>query len=61
VPRVIGMRLAKAKTRIRRANCRVGRVRHARSRRLGRVIGQSPRAGRVKPAGFRVSLVVGRR
>ena len=63
VPRVIGLKLARAKTRIRARNCRVGRVRRARSSRarVGRVIRQSPRAGAVRARGFRVSLVVGRR
>jgi beta-lactam-binding protein with PASTA domain len=61
VPQVIGLRLAAAKTRIRRANCSVGRVRRARSTRVGRVIGQNPRAGKVKRRGFPVKLVVGRR
>ena len=61
VPRVIGLRLATAQTRIRRANCRVGRVRSVRSRRVGRVLSQSPRAGLRRPRGTRVNLVVGRR
>ena len=63
VPRVIGLRLAAAKTRIRRANCAVGRVRRSHSKRSlrGRVIGQTPKPRAVKPRGFRVNLVVGRR
>jgi beta-lactam-binding protein with PASTA domain len=61
VPRVIGLRLPTARTRIRRANCRVGRVRRARSRRVGRVISQRPRPGTIRARGFRVTLVVGRR
>lgn len=61
VPRVIGLRLAKARARIRRSNCRVGRVRRARSRRVGRVVKQSPRAGSRRARGARVNLVVGRR
>jgi Tol biopolymer transport system component len=61
VPRVIGFRLATARVRIGRASCRVGRVRHARSRRVGRVLSQSPRARSVRPRGTRVNLVVGRR
>jgi beta-lactam-binding protein with PASTA domain len=39
----------------------VGRIRRARSTRIGRVIGQSPRAGAVKRRGYPVKLVVGRR
>jgi PASTA domain len=60
VPRVVGLTLARAKTRIRRANCRVGRVRRVRRGRPGRVLSQSPRAGTIKPRGFAVRLVVGR-
>ena len=61
VPRVIGLKLAKAKTKIRRAHCSVGRVRRARSRRVGRVIGQTPRPGTRLRRGGRVRLVVGKR
>ena len=61
VPRVIGLRLATARKRIGRAHCRVGRVRRARSRRVGRVLSQSPKAGSVRPRGTKVKLVVGRR
>jgi beta-lactam-binding protein with PASTA domain len=60
-PRVIGLTLGRARVRIRRANCSVGRIRRARSRRVGRVIGQSPRPGVIKRRGFPVNLVVGRR
>jgi beta-lactam-binding protein with PASTA domain len=59
---VIGMTLSRAKARIRRARCRVGRItRRQNARRVGRVIAQSPRARTVKRAGFPVRLVVGRR
>jgi GH25 family lysozyme M1 (1,4-beta-N-acetylmuramidase) len=63
VPRVIGMRLAKARARIRLANCSLGRVRRARvrSRRVGKVVAQNPRAGLRRSRGHRVKLVVGRR
>jgi uncharacterized delta-60 repeat protein len=62
VPRVVRLRLARARTRIRRAHCRVGRVRSVRSRRFrGIVVKQSPRAGRRVARGTRVNLVVGRR
>jgi peptide/nickel transport system substrate-binding protein len=61
VPRVIGLRLARARTRIRARHCSVGRIRRARSRRVGRVIGQSPRPGTVRARGAKVRLVVGRR
>jgi beta-lactam-binding protein with PASTA domain len=58
---VIGFKLPRARTRIRRARCAVGRIRRARSRMVGRVIGQNPQGGAIRPRGFRVRLVVGRR
>jgi beta-lactam-binding protein with PASTA domain len=61
VPRVVGLTLAKAKAKLRKGHCRVGKVRRARSSKPGRVIGQSPRPGVKKPNGFKVKLVVGRR
>jgi beta-lactam-binding protein with PASTA domain len=61
VPNVIGMRLNAAKARIRARRCRVGTVRRVRSRRIGRVVGQSPRGGAVRAVNFRVNLRVGRR
>jgi len=61
VPRVIGLKLARARTRIRAAGCRVGRIRRTRSRRVGRVLAQTPRAGRIRPLRARIDLVVGRR
>ncbi len=61
VPRVVGRPLATARRLIRRAGCRVGRVRTARSaRRRGRVLRQSPRAGIRVRRGTRVTLVVSR-
>lgn len=61
VPRVIALRLATARKKLRRANCSVGRVSRARSRRArGRVIRQRPRPGAVRARGARVSLVVSR-
>ena len=63
VPRVTGMTLARAKTRIRSSHCSLGRVRRVRSKRSlrGRVVSQTPRPGAVRPRGFRVNLRVGRR
>jgi PASTA domain len=61
VPRVIGKRLVRARTAIRRANCSVGRVRGVRSRAArGRVVRQSPRAGTRLRRGARVTLVISR-
>lgn len=63
VPRVLGLRLAAAKPKIRARHCSVGRVRRARARRglRGRVVRQSPRAGAVKRRNYPVKLVIGRR
>jgi beta-lactam-binding protein with PASTA domain len=61
VPRVIGMTLKKAKALIRNTNCSVGRIRRTRSRRVGRVLSQSPRPGAVRSRGTKVTLLVGRR
>jgi hypothetical protein len=61
VPLVIGMRLARAKPTIRAWDCSVGYIRRVRSKRAGRVVAQSPRAGTVRRRGFKVNLIVGRR
>ncbi|HMI99542.1 MAG TPA: PASTA domain-containing protein, partial [Gaiellaceae bacterium] len=63
VPRLIGMTLETARTRIEGARCSVGRVRRGRSikRRIGKVIGQAPRAGALRRIGAPVSIAVGRR
>jgi len=61
VPRVVGLRLATARTRIRRAHCRVGRVRRQRSSRArGRVVAQTPRPGARRARGTLVHLAVSR-
>jgi hypothetical protein len=61
VPRVVGLRLVRARTAIRRARCSVGRVRGVRSRAArGRVVRQSPRAGTRLRRGARVTLVISR-
>jgi beta-lactam-binding protein with PASTA domain len=61
VPRVLGLSLSKAKAKIKKAHCKVGTIKRARSNKVGRVIGQTPKAGKIKPNGFKVKLVVGRR
>ena len=61
VPKVLGLRLAAARTKIRKASCSVGQTRRVRSKRMGRVIAQSPAAGVRRPRGSSVRLVVGRR
>ena len=61
VPRVVGLRLAAARTRIRRANCGVGRIRQVRSnRQRGIVVKQAPRPGVSRTRGAKVSLSVSR-
>jgi len=59
---VVGQRLRKAKTRIRRAHCRVGAVRRASStlKKKGRVLRQRPAAGKRLRRGARVNLTVGK-
>jgi len=63
VPRVVGKKLGRAIPIILRAHCRVGRISRRKSalRRHGKVLAQSPRAGRLLPFNSRVKLVVGRR
>jgi beta-lactam-binding protein with PASTA domain len=60
VPSVTGKTLAAASKAIRAHRCRVGSVRSANSRLAakGRILAQTPRAGRRVPVGTRVSLVV---
>jgi subtilisin family serine protease len=61
VPALRGLRLAVAKAAIAHAGCSVGRVRQALSRlRRGRVVSQSPHAGRRLAPRARVHLVVSR-
>jgi hypothetical protein len=57
------LKLARARVVIRRANCSLGRVRRLRVRhkRIGRVLAQTPRAGKTGRRGLPVKLVVGRR
>jgi beta-lactam-binding protein with PASTA domain len=62
---VVGLRLGVAKrrirARIRARKCALGRVRRDHSRRVGRVIGQSPRPGAIRRLGFPVQVTLGRR
>jgi beta-lactam-binding protein with PASTA domain len=62
VPKVKGKRLARAKAAIRSHHCRVGKIRHAFSKRLqkGRVISQRPKPHKVLHNGAKVNLVVSR-
>jgi hypothetical protein len=60
VPRIKGMKLAKAERALRHAHCRVGKVKHVKSRKLGRgrVMSTAPHAGRRLAAGTKVELFV---
>jgi hypothetical protein len=60
VPRTKGMKLVKAERSLRRAHCRVGKIKHVKSRRIarGRVSSTTPRAGRSLRAGTRIELFV---
>jgi glucose/arabinose dehydrogenase len=61
VPRVIGLRAATARTRIRRANCRVGDIRYRNSPRpRWRVLTQAPRPGARRPARAAVRFTLSR-
>jgi beta-lactam-binding protein with PASTA domain len=63
VPKVVGLKLKKAKARIRKRHCRVGKItrRHSTFAKKGRVVRQIPKASkRKRPNGFRVKLVVGK-
>jgi hypothetical protein len=63
LPNVIGLRLARAKARIRLAHCTVGSLRRVSLGRrfVGRVISQNPRPGVIRVRGFGIRLGVGRR
>jgi hypothetical protein len=61
VPKLVGRGLTPARRAIRAAHCSVGRIRYARSKRArGKVLSQSPRAGRTLAVGTRVNLLVSR-
>jgi beta-lactam-binding protein with PASTA domain len=62
VPNVVGLRLAKAKTKIRARHCRVGTVTwvHSPLRKKGRVVSQTPKGGKTLRRGARIKLRVGR-
>jgi uncharacterized repeat protein (TIGR01451 family) len=62
VPKVVGKKLAVAKSRIRAAHCRVGKITKKKSSRKkkGRVLAQSPKPGKTLPAGSKVKLTVGK-
>jgi PASTA domain-containing protein/List-Bact-rpt repeat protein len=62
VPKVVGLGPKKAKMKIVRAHCKVGKVtkRRAGKKKRGKVVAQSPKAGKKLKAGAKVSLTVGK-
>jgi hypothetical protein len=62
VPKVTGKSLRHARRALRRAGCRIGRVRRVYSRRFlpARIASQKPRAGARRPSGWKVRLAVSR-
>jgi hypothetical protein len=61
VPKVIGKSLAKAKTAIKKAHCKVGKISHKASskKQKGKVIGQTPKAGKRLKNGAKVNVTLG--
>ncbi|TML32744.1 MAG: PASTA domain-containing protein [Actinobacteria bacterium] len=62
VPRVVGLRLGKARARIRSRHCRLGKITRKRTLKAprGRVLAQSPAPGRHLGSHAKVKLTVGR-
>jgi hypothetical protein len=60
VPKLKGKRLKRARKRLRRSNCKLGKVKRVgdASSRTGRVVGQRPTPGKFKPPGFRVRVTL---
>jgi beta-lactam-binding protein with PASTA domain len=63
VPNVLHLKLAKAKAKLKKRHCGVGKItkKHSSLANKGRVIRQSPKASaKRRPNGFRVRLTVGK-
>ena len=62
VPKVVGLKLAKAKAKIRGAHCGVGKIKKKFSSRKkkGRVLAQKPKPGKTLTGGSKVNLTVGK-
>ena len=62
VPKLVGLTLKKARAKLRKAHCRLGKVTRAFSSRKknGRVLRQKPRARKILPAGSKVRVTIGR-
>jgi beta-lactam-binding protein with PASTA domain len=62
VPKVVGLKLVKAKKRIRARHCSVGKITRKTSSlaKKGRVLSQRPKPGKTLRRGAKVSLKVGK-
>ena len=62
VPRVVGLKLPKAKARIVGHHCRVGRVtkKFSTLKKKNKVLAQKPKAGKRLKRGTKVNLLVGK-
>ena len=62
VPKVVGKKLAAAKSKITKAFCRVGKIKRKKGprRKRGKVIAQSPRPGKTLNAYSKIKLTVGK-
>jgi hypothetical protein len=62
VPNVVGDKLKTAKHALKAAGCRVGKIKHRSSKRSkrGRVLAESPHAGKHRKLGTKVNLTLGR-
>ena len=61
VPKLTGLTLKQAKSKLRKAHCRLGKVTKKRSaKRRGRVIAQKPKRGSARRSGTRASVVLSR-
>jgi hypothetical protein len=62
VPKLVGLTLKKARAKLRKVHCRLGKVTRAFSRRKskGRVLRQKPKAGKTLLAGSKVKLTIGK-
>ncbi len=60
VPKLIGKKLKAAKRLLRKAHCKLGRVKkkHGATAKRGKIKSQSPKAGKVRPAGTKVKVTL---
>ena len=62
VPKLLGKKLSAAKAKIKKAGCKLGKLKrvHASAGKRGKVIKQKPKPGKVGAPGTKVSITVGR-